>query len=158
MLQAAILQLTKSASGDRAVNLNQEEAQQLVKKKYKFGNSQPYILNMFLEKYIMDTLLEEIFNGPPFYIGFELSKEYGAIYKWMVDNNFSDQAVRFRQQLCFLSAKAPCAQTHAVQEAARIAKTFEAKLERLYNNWTGHQKVKKKKASLRMCVGRRCDG
>ncbi|KAF9985005.1 hypothetical protein BGZ65_011990, partial [Modicella reniformis] len=27
------------------------------------------------------------------------------------------------------------------QEAARIAKAFEAKLERLYNNWTGHQKV-----------------
>ncbi|KAG0302141.1 hypothetical protein BGZ98_007756, partial [Dissophora globulifera] len=45
MLQAAILQLTKSSSGDRAVNLNVEEAQSLVKKKYKFGNTQPYILN-----------------------------------------------------------------------------------------------------------------
>ncbi|KAF9936419.1 hypothetical protein BGZ65_002408 [Modicella reniformis] len=141
MLQAAILQLTKAAAGDRAVNLNHDEAQLLVKKKYKFGNSQPYILNMFLEKYIMDTLLEEVFHGPPFYIGFELAKEYGAVYKWMVDNNFQDQAVRFRQQLCFLSAKAPCAQTYAAQEAARIAKGFEAKLERLYNNWAGQQKV-----------------
>ncbi|KAI1300373.1 hypothetical protein EDD11_006238 [Mortierella claussenii] len=141
MLQAAILQLTKSSSGDRAVNLNVEEAQLLVKKKYKFGNTQPYILNMFLEKYIMDTLLDEVFNGPPFYVGFELCKEYGAIYKWMSDNNFQDQAVRFRQQLCFLSAKAPVAQAYAAQEAARIAKGFEVKLERLYNNWTGHQKV-----------------
>ncbi|KAG0001962.1 hypothetical protein BGZ80_006043 [Entomortierella chlamydospora] len=141
MLQAAILQLTKSSSGDRAVNLNTEEAQALVKKRYKFGNSQPYILNMFLEKYIMDTLLEEVFNGPPFYVGFELSKEYGAIHKWMSDNNFQDQAVRFRQQLCFLSAKSPVAQEFANQEAIRISKGFEAKLERLYNNWTGHQKV-----------------
>ncbi|KAG0349071.1 hypothetical protein BGZ54_004454, partial [Gamsiella multidivaricata] len=141
MLQAAILQLTKSSSGDRAVNLNTEEAQMLVKKKYKFGNTQPYILNMFLEKYIMDTLLEEVFNGPPFYVGFELGREYGAIYQWMLDNNFQEQAVRFRQQLCFLSANAPCAQTYATQEATRIAKGFEIKLERLYNNWTGHQKV-----------------
>ncbi|KAG0362179.1 hypothetical protein BGZ54_008746 [Gamsiella multidivaricata] len=140
MLQAAILQLTKSSSGDRAVNLNTEEAQALVKKKYKFGNTQPYILNMFLEKYIMDTLLEEVFHGP-FYVGFTLAKEYGEIHKWMVDNNFGDQAVRFRQQLCFMSAKAPVAQAHAAQEAIRIAKAFEIKLERLYNNWAGHQKV-----------------
>ncbi|KAG0204634.1 hypothetical protein BGX28_003471 [Mortierella sp. GBA30] len=140
MLQAAILQLTKSSSGDRAVNLNQEEAQQLVKKKYKFGNTQPYILNMFLEKFIMDSLLEEVFHCP-FYVGFGLAKEYGEIHKWMTENNFADQAVRFRQQLCFMSAKAPVAQAHAAQEAARIAKTFEVKLERLYNNWTGHQKV-----------------
>ncbi|KAF9936607.1 hypothetical protein BGZ67_002197 [Mortierella alpina] len=140
MLQAAILQLTKSSSGDRAVNLNQEEAQHLVKKKYKFGNTQPYILNMFLEKYIMDSLLEEVFHCP-FYVGFGLAKEYGDIHKWMAENNFADQAVRFRQQLCFMSAKAPVAQAHAAQEAARIAKTFEVKLERLYNNWTGHQKV-----------------
>ncbi|KAF9205580.1 hypothetical protein BGZ49_003834 [Haplosporangium sp. Z 27] len=141
MLQAAILQLTKSSSGDRAVNLNTVEVHSLVKKRYKFGNTQPYILNMFLEKYIMDTLLEEVFNGPPFYVGFELSKEYGSIHKWMSDNGFQDQAVRFRQQLCFLSAKSPAAQEFAVQEAARIAKGFEAKLETLYNNWTGHQKV-----------------
>ncbi|KAG9327820.1 hypothetical protein KVV02_000266 [Mortierella alpina] len=141
MLQAAILQLTKSSSGDRAVNLNQEEAQLLVKKRYKFGNTQPYILNMFLEKYIMDSLLDEVFNGPSFYVGFELAKEYGAIHKWMVENQFQDQAVRFRQQLCFLSAKSPVTQQFAAQEAARIAKTFEVKLERLYNNWTGHQKV-----------------
>ncbi|KAF9102703.1 hypothetical protein BGX27_010903 [Mortierella sp. AM989] len=141
MLQAAILQLTKSSSGDRAVNLNTEEAQTLVKKRYKFGNTQPYILNMFLEKYIMDTLLEEVFNGPPFYVGFELCKEYGAIHKWMSDNNFQDQAVRFRQQLCFLSAKSPVAQEFATKEAVRIAKGFEVKLERLYNNWTGQQKV-----------------
>ncbi|KAF9184905.1 hypothetical protein BGZ50_003401 [Haplosporangium sp. Z 11] len=140
MLQAAILQLTKSSSGDRAVNLNQEAAQHLVKKRYKFGNTQPYILNMFLEKYIMDTLLEEVFHCP-FYVGFSLAKEYGDIHKWMIENNFADQAVRFRQQLCFMSAKAPVAQAHAAQEAARIAKTFEVKLEQLYNNWTGHQKV-----------------
>ncbi|KAG0298580.1 hypothetical protein BGZ98_000155 [Dissophora globulifera] len=140
MLQAAILQLTKSSSGDRAVNLNVEEAQSLVKKKYKFGNTQPYILNMFLEKYIMDTLLEEVFHVP-FYVGFPLAKEYGDINKWMVENSFGDQAVRFRQQLCFISAKAPAAQVHAAQEAQRIAKGFETKLDRLYNNWTGHQKV-----------------
>ncbi|KAF9355813.1 hypothetical protein BGX34_010245 [Mortierella sp. NVP85] len=140
MLQAAILQLTKSSSGDRAVNLNMEAAQTLVKKKYKFGNTQPYILNMFLEKYIMDTLLEEVFHGP-FYVGFPLAKEYGSLHKWMVENNFADQAVRFRQQLCFMSARAPVAQAQAVQEATRIAKAFEVKLERLYNNWTGHQKV-----------------
>ncbi|ORZ17431.1 hypothetical protein BCR41DRAFT_370243 [Lobosporangium transversale] len=141
VLQAAILQLTKSSAGDRAANLNVEEVQLLVKKKYKFGNTQPYILNMFLEKYIMDTLLEEVFNGPPFYVGFELCKEYGAIHKWMVENNFHDQAVRFRQQLCFLSARAPVAQAYATQEAQRIAKGFEIKLERLYHNWSGHQKV-----------------
>ncbi|KAG0260072.1 hypothetical protein BG011_002143 [Mortierella polycephala] len=140
MLQAAILQLTKSSSGDRAVNLNQEAAQHLVKKRYKFGNTQPYILNMFLEKYIMDTLLEEVFHCP-FYVGFSLAKEYDDIHKWMTENDFADQAVRFRQQLCFMSAKAPVAKEHATQEAARIAKTFEAKLEQLYNNWTGHQKV-----------------
>ncbi|KAG0248914.1 hypothetical protein BG011_009741 [Mortierella polycephala] len=141
VLQAAILQLTKTSSGDRAVNLNLEEAQMLVKKKYKFGNTQPYILNMFLEKFIMDTLLTEVFNGPPFYVGFELAKEYGAIHKWMAENQFQDQAIRFRQQLCFLSAKSPVAQAYAAQEAARIAKTFEVKLERLYHNWAGHQKA-----------------
>ncbi|KAI8600235.1 hypothetical protein EDD21DRAFT_377743 [Dissophora ornata] len=140
MLQAAILQLTKSSSGDRAVNLKTEEVQALVKKKYKFANTQPYILNMFLEKYIMDTLLEEVFHGP-FYVGFPLAKEYGNIHKWMIDNNFADQAVRFRQQLCFMSAKAPVAQSHAAQEGTRIAKAVEVKLERLYNNWTGSQKV-----------------
>ncbi|KAG0220505.1 hypothetical protein BGX31_010936 [Mortierella sp. GBA43] len=140
MLHAAILQLTKSAAGDKAVNLNMEAAQTLVKKKYKFGNTQPYILNMFLEKYIMDTLLEEVFHGP-FYVGFPLANEYGSIHKWMIDNNFADQAVRLRQQLCFMSAKAPVAQAQATQEAARIAKGFETKLERLYNNWSGHQKV-----------------
>ncbi|KAF9998710.1 hypothetical protein BGZ79_007616 [Entomortierella chlamydospora] len=140
MLQAAILQLTKSSAGDRAVNLNIEEAQQLVKKRYKFGNAQPYILNMFLEKYIMDTLLEEVFNCP-FYVGYSLAKEYASIHNWMIENNFADQAVRFRQQLCFISAKSPVVQAHAVEEATRIAKGFEGKLERLYNNWTGHQKV-----------------
>lgn len=141
VLQAAILQLTKSSSGDRAVNLNIEEAQLLVKKKYKFGNSQPYILNMFLEKYIMDSLIEEVFHRP-FYVGFSLAPEFGAIHQWMTENNFGDQAVRFRQQMCFMSAKSPVAQQFASQEAARIAKTFEVKLERLYNNWTGQQKVR----------------
>ncbi|KAI1318045.1 hypothetical protein EDD11_007279 [Mortierella claussenii] len=140
LLQAAILQLTKSSSGDRAVNLNAEQAQQLVKKKYKFGNTQPYILNMFLEKYIMDTLLEEVFHGP-FYVGCTPAKEYAVIHKWMLDNNFADQAMRFRQQACFVSHKAPVAQQHAVHEATRIAKAFEAKLGTLYHNWTGQQKV-----------------
>ncbi|KAF9120210.1 hypothetical protein BGW39_011586 [Mortierella sp. 14UC] len=140
MLQAAILQLTKSSAGDRSVNLNQEAALTLVKKKYKFANSQPYILNMFLEKFIMDTLLEDVFCNP-FYVGFRPAKEFGDIHSWMVDNNFGDQATRFRQQLCFISAKAPAAQTHAAQEAARIAKSFEVRLEHLYNNWNGQQKV-----------------
>ncbi|KAF9322357.1 hypothetical protein BG003_000028 [Podila horticola] len=140
VLQAAILQLTKSSSGDRAVNLNIEEAQSLVKKKYKFGNSQPYILNMFLEKYIMDSLIEEVFHRP-FYVGFSLAPEFAAIHQWMTENSFGDQAVRFRQQMCFMSAKSPVAQQFASQEAVRIAKTFETKLERLYNNWTGQQKV-----------------
>ncbi|KAF9436170.1 hypothetical protein BGZ76_004673 [Entomortierella beljakovae] len=140
LLQVAILQLTKSSSGDRAMNLNQEEAQSLVKKKYKFGNTQPYILNMFLEKYIMDTLMDEVFNAP-FYVGFPLSKEYESVYSWMNDNKYTDQAVRFRQQLCFMCAKSPIIQEQASQEAARIAKGFEAKLEKLYNNWTGQQKV-----------------
>jgi len=140
MLQAAILQFTKSSAGDRAANLNQDEAQQLVKKKYKFGNTQPYILNMFLEKFIMDSLLEDVFHGP-FYVGFSLASEYGVMYKWMMENNFADQAVRFRQQVCFMSAKSPVAQTHAQEEAVRIAKKFEVKLEKLYNNWTGYQKV-----------------
>ncbi|KAG0062102.1 hypothetical protein BGZ89_010923 [Linnemannia elongata] len=140
VLQATILQLTKSSAGDRSMNLNQEEALQLVKKKYKFANTQPYILNMFLEKYIMDTLLEDVFYSP-FYVGFQPAQEFGDIHKWMVDNNFMDQATRFRQQLCFISAKAPSAQTHASQEAARIAKSFEVRLEQLYNNWNGHAKV-----------------
>ncbi|KAG0346053.1 hypothetical protein BG004_002566 [Podila humilis] len=140
VLQAAILQLTKSSSGDRAVNLNIEEAQQLVKKKYKFGNSQPYILNMFLEKYIMDSLIEEIFHKP-FYVGFSLASEFSSIHQWMNDNNFSDQAMRFRQQLCFMSAKSPVSQAFAAEEAQRIAKMFETRLERLYNSWTGQQKV-----------------
>ncbi|KAF9425907.1 hypothetical protein BGZ94_007108 [Podila epigama] len=140
VLQAAILQLTKSSSGDRAVNLNIEEAQQLVKKQYKFGNSQPYILNMFLEKYIMDCLLKEVFHRP-FYVGLNLGAQFSDIFQWMNENNFPDQATRFRQQLCFLSAKSPSAQAFATQEAQRIAKLFEPKLERLYNNWTGQQKV-----------------
>ncbi|KAF9154550.1 hypothetical protein BG015_000626 [Linnemannia schmuckeri] len=140
LLQATILQLTKSSAGDRSMNLNQEEALQLVKKKYKFANTQPYILNMFLEKYIMDTLLEDVFYSP-FYVGFQPAKEFGDIHKWMIENNFMDQATRFRQQLCFISAKAPAAQTHAAQEAARIAKSFEVRLEQLYNNWNGHAKV-----------------
>ena len=114
----------------------------LVKKKYKFGNTQPYILNMFLEKYIMDTLLEEVFHAK-FYVGFQMAQEYDHIHQWMVDNQFQEQAVRFRQQLCFLSAKSPAAQTYANQEANRIAASFEEKLGRLYNNWNGHQKVKK---------------
>ncbi|GJJ72371.1 hypothetical protein EMPS_04728 [Entomortierella parvispora] len=140
MLQAAILQFTKSSAGDRAANLNQDEAQQLVKKKYKFGNTQPYILNMFLEKFIMDSLLEDVFHGP-FYVGFSLAPEYSAMYKWMIENSFTDQAVRFRQQVCFMSAKSPVAQAHAQEEAVRIAKIFEVKLEKLYNNWTGYQKI-----------------
>lgn len=140
VLQATILQLTKSSAGDRSMNLNQEGALQLVKKKYKFANTQPYILNMFLEKYIMDTLLEDVFYSP-FYVGFQPAQEFGDIHAWMVDNNFMDQATRFRQQLCFISAKAPAAQTHASQEAARIAKSFEVRLEQLYNNWNGHAKV-----------------
>ncbi|KAG0320292.1 hypothetical protein BGZ97_000297 [Linnemannia gamsii] len=140
MLQATILQLTKSSAGDRSINLNQEEALHLVKKKYKFANTQPYILNMFLEKYIMDTLLEDVFHSP-FYVGFQPAQEFGDIHKWMVENNFADQATRFRQQLCFISAKAPAAQTHATQEATRIAKSFEVRLEQLYNNWNGHAKV-----------------
>ncbi|KAF9105795.1 hypothetical protein BGX29_011394 [Mortierella sp. GBA35] len=140
MLQAAILQLTKSSAGDRSMNLNQEEALMLVKKKYKFANTQPYILNMFLEKYIMDSLLEEVFYSP-FYVGFAPAKEFDDIHKWMIENNFGDQATRFRQQLCFISAKAPTAQAHASQEAIRIAKRFEVRLESLYNNWNGQQKV-----------------
>ncbi|KAF8945877.1 hypothetical protein BGZ46_005942, partial [Entomortierella lignicola] len=139
LLQAAILQLTKSSAGDRAANLNVEGVQQLVKKKYRFGNTQPYILNMFLEKYIMDALLEEVFNGP-FYVGHPLAKEYSSIHKWMVDNNFADQAVRFRQQFCFLSVKSPDVQAHALEEAARISKIIESRLELLYNNWAGQQK------------------
>jgi len=120
--------------------LNLEGAQMLVKKKYKFGNTQPYILNMFLEKYIMDSLLEEVFHAK-FYVGFQLPQEYDGIYQWMLDNNFQDQAVRFRQQLCFLSAKSPAAQAYALQTATSIAASFEEKLEKLYNNWNGHQKV-----------------
>ncbi|KAF8987203.1 hypothetical protein BGZ52_005625 [Haplosporangium bisporale] len=140
MLNASILQLTKSSAGDRSVNLNVDAVHSLVKKKYLFGNTQPYLLNMFLEKYIMDSLLEEVFNKP-FYVGFSLAKEVGLIHSWMNENNFSDQAVRFRQQLCYLSAKCPATQTHAAEEAARIAKVFEAKLEKLYNNWCGQAKV-----------------
>ncbi|KAG9069542.1 hypothetical protein KI688_010445 [Linnemannia hyalina] len=140
VLQATILQLTKSSAGDRSMNLNQEEALQLVKKKYKFANTQPYILNMFLEKYIMDTLLEDVFYSP-FYVGFQPAQEFDDIHKWMVENNFMDQATRFRQQLCFISAKAPASQTYASQEAARIAKSFEVRLEQLYNNWNGQAKV-----------------
>ncbi|KAG0283328.1 hypothetical protein BGZ96_012322 [Linnemannia gamsii] len=141
MLQAAILQLTKSSAGDRAVNLKVEEVQNLVKKKYKFGNSESYILNMFLEKYIMDLLITEVFNDPPFYVGFQLAPQFSAIYNWMMENNFVDQAVRFRQQVCYLSAKAPVAQAFAAQEAQRIAKVFETKLEVYYNVWNGQQKV-----------------
>ncbi|KAG0263110.1 hypothetical protein DFQ27_001912 [Actinomortierella ambigua] len=140
ILQAAILQLTKSSSGDRAVNLKMEAAQALVKKKYKFGNTQPYILNMFLEKYIMDSLLEDIFQKPT-YVGFELGDQFDQIHSWMTNNNFGEQAVRFRQQVCFMSAKAPIAQAHAQSEAKRIAGEIEKKLEMLYNNWTGQQKV-----------------
>ncbi|KAF9918281.1 hypothetical protein FBU30_000280 [Linnemannia zychae] len=140
MLQASILQLTKSSAGERNVNLNHEEALMLVKKKYKFGNTQPYILNMFLEKYIMDALLDEIFNSP-FYVGFKPAQEFSDIHKWMIDNNFGDQATRFRQQLCFISAKAPSAHAFASQEAARIAEGFELRLSSLYSNWNGQQKV-----------------
>ncbi|KAK3846895.1 MAG: hypothetical protein J3R72DRAFT_417217 [Linnemannia gamsii] len=141
MLQAAILQLTKSSAGDRAVNLKVEEVQTLVKKRYKFGNTESYILNMFLEKYIMDLLLQEVFNDPPFYVGFQLAPQFSEIYNWMMENNFVDQAVRFRQQVCYLSAKSPVAQAYAAQEAQRIAKVFESKLEGYYNVWNGQQKV-----------------
>ncbi|KAG9065210.1 hypothetical protein KI688_002533 [Linnemannia hyalina] len=141
MLQAAILQLTKSSAGDRAVNLKVEEVQNLVKKRYKFGNNESYILNMFLEKYIMDLLLQEVFNDPPFYVGFQLAPQFSAIYNWMMENNFADQAVRFRQQVCYISAKAPVALAFAAQEAQRIAKVFESKLEVYYNVWNGQQKV-----------------
>lgn len=140
MLNASILQLTKSSAGDRSVNLNVDAVHSVVKKKYLFGNTQPYLLNMFLEKYIMDSLLEEVFNKP-FYVGFSLAKEVGLIHSWMNENNFSDQAVRFRQQLCYLSAKCPATQTHAAEEASRIAKVFDAKLEKLYYNWGGQAKV-----------------
>ncbi|KAG0338043.1 hypothetical protein BG000_004631 [Podila horticola] len=140
MLNASILQLTKSSAGDRSVNMNVDAVHSLVKKKYLFGNTQPYLLNMFLEKYIMDSLLEEVFNKP-FYVGFSLAKEVGLIHSWMKENSFGDQAVRFRQQLCYLSAKCPATQSHAAEEAARIAKVFDAKLEKLYNNWCGQAKV-----------------